>query len=102
PPVAEPAEPVALPERPLPVAVRGLPLRHPGQTVAALAGEDLDLAAGRRIAGVGPSGSGKTTLAQALLRCLEPSAGTVRFADGRPEAVDSRARAGESVRRVIG
>ncbi|MFE7635940.1 thiol reductant ABC exporter subunit CydD [Kitasatospora sp. NPDC057518] len=102
PPVAEPAEPVALPERPLPVAVRGLTVRHPGQTADALVGVDLDLAAGRRIAVVGPSGSGKTTLAQALLRFLEPSAGTVRFADGRPEAVDSRALAGESVRRVIG
>ncbi|MEU1287844.1 thiol reductant ABC exporter subunit CydD [Kitasatospora sp. NPDC005856] len=102
PPVTEPAEPVALPERPLPVAVRGLTVRHPGQPVDALAGVDLDLAAGRRIAVVGPSGSGKTTLAQALLRFLEPSAGTVTFADGRPQAVDSRALAGESVRRVIG
>ncbi|MFE6505425.1 thiol reductant ABC exporter subunit CydD [Kitasatospora sp. NPDC057738] len=101
-PVTEPAEPVALPEQPLPVAVRGLTVRHPGQAVDALAGVDLDLAAGRRIAVVGPSGSGKTTLAQALLRFLEPSAGTVRFADGRPQAVDSRALAGESVRRVIG
>ncbi|MFE4977636.1 thiol reductant ABC exporter subunit CydD [Kitasatospora sp. NPDC056651] len=102
PPVGEPAEPVALPERPLPVAVRGLTVRHPGQPVDALAGVDLDLAAGRRIAVVGPSGSGKTTLAQALLRFLEPSAGTVRFADGRPQAVDGRALAGEDVRRVIG
>ncbi|MFJ6774921.1 thiol reductant ABC exporter subunit CydC, partial [Kitasatospora sp. NPDC091257] len=101
-PVTEPADPVALPEQPLPVAVRGLTVRHPGQAVDALAGVDLDLAAGRRIAVVGPSGSGKTTLAQALLRFLEPSAGTVRFADGRPQAVDSRALAGESVRRVIG
>ncbi|MFJ9447770.1 thiol reductant ABC exporter subunit CydD [Kitasatospora sp. NPDC101235] len=101
-PVTEPAEPLALPEQPLPVAVRGLTVRHPGQTVDALAGVDLDLAAGRRIAVVGPSGSGKTTLAQALLRFLEPSAGTVTFADGRPQAVDSRALAGESVRRVIG
>ncbi|MEV7185872.1 thiol reductant ABC exporter subunit CydD [Kitasatospora sp. NPDC093102] len=101
-PVAEPLKPQPLPEQPLPVAVRGLTVRHPGRTVDALAGVDLDLAAGRRIAVVGPSGSGKTTLAQALLRFLEPSAGTVRFADGRPQAVDSRALAGESVRRVIG
>ncbi|MFJ3216984.1 thiol reductant ABC exporter subunit CydD [Kitasatospora sp. NPDC086801] len=101
-PVAEPAEPVALPEQPLPVAVRGLTVRHPGQAVDALTGVDLDLAAGRRIAVVGPSGSGKTTLAQALLRFLEPSAGAVTFAGGRPQAVDSRALAGEDVRRVIG
>ncbi|MFD7595045.1 thiol reductant ABC exporter subunit CydD [Kitasatospora sp. NPDC059812] len=100
--VPEPAAPAALPEQPLPVAVRGLTVRHPGQAVDALTGVDLDLAAGRRIAVVGPSGSGKTTLAQALLRFLEPSAGTVTFADGRPQAVDSRALAGEDVRRVIG
>ncbi|MFF7992311.1 thiol reductant ABC exporter subunit CydD [Kitasatospora xanthocidica] len=101
-PVTDPAEPLALPEQPLPIAVRGLTVRHPGQAVDALAGVDLDLAPGRRIAVVGPSGSGKTTLAQALLRFLEPGAGTVTFADGRPQAVDSRALAGEDVRRVIG
>ncbi|MFD7455052.1 thiol reductant ABC exporter subunit CydD [Kitasatospora sp. NPDC059827] len=100
--VAEPADPAALPEQPLPVAVRGLTVRHPGQAVDALTGVDLDLAPGRRIAVVGPSGSGKTTLAQALLRFLEPGAGSVTFAAGRPQAVDSRALAGEDVRRVIG
>ena len=82
------------PEQPLPVAVRGLTVRHPGQSEDALAGLDLDLAPGRRIAVVGPSGSGKTTLAQALLRFLEPGAGSVTFAAGRPQAVDSRALAG--------
>ncbi|GAB7181829.1 thiol reductant ABC exporter subunit CydD [Kitasatospora sp. Ki12] len=101
-PVAEPQGPAELPEQPLPIAVRGLTVRYPGQAVDALAGVDLDLAPGRRIAVVGPSGSGKTTLAQALLRFLEPGAGTVTFADGRPQAVDSRALAGEDVRRVIG
>ncbi|MEU7092007.1 thiol reductant ABC exporter subunit CydD [Kitasatospora aureofaciens] len=101
-PVTDTAEPLALPEQPLPVAVRGLTVRHPGQSEDALAGLDLDLAPGRRIAVVGPSGSGKTTLAQALLRFLEPVAGSVTFAAGRPQAVDSRALAGEDVRRVIG
>ncbi|MFF9642864.1 thiol reductant ABC exporter subunit CydD [Kitasatospora aureofaciens] len=101
-PVTDTAEPLALPEQPLPVAVRGLTVRHPGQSEDALAGLDLDLAPGRRIAVVGPSGSGKTTLAQALLRFLEPGAGAVTFAAGRPQAVDSRALAGEDVRRVIG
>ncbi|GAA2793288.1 thiol reductant ABC exporter subunit CydD [Kitasatospora sp. CM 4170] len=101
-PVAEPAEPAALPEQPLPIAVRGLTVRHPGQPVDALAGLDLDLAPGRRIAVVGPSGSGKTTLAQALLRFLDPVAGSVTLAAGRPQAVDSRELAGDDVRRVIG
>ncbi|MFF2141997.1 thiol reductant ABC exporter subunit CydD [Kitasatospora sp. NPDC058190] len=101
-PVADPAEPLELPEQPLPVAVRGLTVRHPGQAVDALTGLDLDLSPGRRIAVVGPSGSGKTTLALALLRFLEPGAGSVTFAAGRPQAVDGRALAGEDVRRVIG
>ncbi|MFD0275766.1 thiol reductant ABC exporter subunit CydD [Kitasatospora sp. NPDC127111] len=100
--VAEPAAPAALPEQPLPVAVRGLAVRHPGQAVDALAGVDLDLAPGRRIAVVGPSGSGKTTLALALLRFLDGTAGSVTFAAGRPQAVDSRELSGEDVRRVIG
>ncbi|MFI9330544.1 thiol reductant ABC exporter subunit CydD [Kitasatospora sp. NPDC052868] len=100
--VAEPAAPVALPGQPLPIAVRGLTARYPGQAVDALAGLDLDLAPGRRIAVVGPSGSGKTTLAQALLRFLEPTAGAVTLAAGRPQAVDSRSLAGDDVRRVIG
>ncbi|MFF2039585.1 thiol reductant ABC exporter subunit CydD [Kitasatospora sp. NPDC058170] len=100
--VAEPAAPAALPGQPLPIAVRGLTARHPGRTVDALAGLDLDLAPGRRIAVVGPSGSGKTTLAQALLRFLEPTAGGVTLAAGCPQAVDSRSLAGDDVRRVIG
>ncbi|WP_406201013.1 thiol reductant ABC exporter subunit CydD [Kitasatospora sp. NBC_01560] len=102
PPVAEPARPAALPGQPLPIAVRGLTVRHPGRGTDALAGVDLDLAPGRRIAVVGPSGSGKTTLAQALLRFLDPAAGSITFAAGRPQAVDSRELAGEDVRRVIG
>ncbi|MQS13099.1 thiol reductant ABC exporter subunit CydD [Streptomyces kaniharaensis] len=101
-PVVEPTEPAPLPEQPLPIAVRGLAARHPGQAVDAVAGVDLDLTPGRRIAVVGPSGSGKTTLAQALLRFLEPSAGSVTLATGCPQAVDSRALAGDDVRRVIG
>ncbi|MEU8514545.1 thiol reductant ABC exporter subunit CydD [Kitasatospora sp. NPDC048722] len=102
PAVAEPADPAALPAQPLPIAVRGLAVRHPGRTEDALSGVDLDLAPGRRIAVVGPSGSGKTTLAQALLRFLEPRAGGVTFAAGRPQAVDGRALSGDDVRRVIG
>ncbi|MFF3110533.1 thiol reductant ABC exporter subunit CydD [Kitasatospora sp. NPDC057904] len=102
PAVTEPVEAAALPAQPLPIAVRGLAVRYPGRAEDALSGVDLDLAPGRRIAVVGPSGSGKTTLAQALLRFLEPAAGGVTFAAGRPQAVDSRALPGDDVRRVIG
>ena len=43
---------------------------------------DLLLAPGSRVALVGPSGSGKSTVVAALLRTLDPSAGTLR-GDGR-------------------
>ncbi|MFF4650313.1 thiol reductant ABC exporter subunit CydD [Streptomyces sp. NPDC001380] len=100
-PVREPAHPVPLPDRPLPVAVRGLRARWPGQGEDALAGIDLDLSAGRRVAVVGPSGSGKTTLAAVLLRFLDPAAGSVTLGEF-PQAVDSRALDGDDVRRTVG
>ncbi|MFJ6212040.1 thiol reductant ABC exporter subunit CydD [Streptomyces sp. NPDC092296] len=100
-PVREPDQPAALPATPLPVTVRGLHARWPGQQTDALAGLDLDLTAGRRTAVVGPSGSGKSTLAAALLRFLEPTAGSITLGSG-PTAVDSRAASGDDVRRVIG
>lgn len=100
-PVREPRQPLPLPAAPLPVTVRGLHARWPGQRSDALAGIDLDLTAGRRIAVVGPSGSGKTTLAAALLRFVEPTAGSITLGDG-PQAVDSREAESDDVRRVIG
>ncbi|MFJ5922820.1 thiol reductant ABC exporter subunit CydD [Kitasatospora sp. NPDC092948] len=101
-PVAEPAEPKALPVDQLPILVSDLTARWPGASRDALRGVDLELRPGRRVVVVGPSGSGKTTLAHVLLRFVEPSAGSVRLADGSPDAVDTRELAGEDVRRVVG
>ncbi|MFJ5230151.1 thiol reductant ABC exporter subunit CydD [Kitasatospora sp. NPDC088391] len=101
-PVVEPAAPRPLPPVRLPLAVSGLTVRWPGVGRDALSGVDLELAEGRRVAVVGPSGSGKSTLAQALLRFVEPAAGTVRLAAGRPGEVDVRELSGEDVRRVVG
>ncbi len=96
-PVQEPEQPRPAPASPFPVAVRGLRARHPGQDREALAGLDLTLEEGRRVAVVGPSGSGKTTLAQVLLRFLDAEAGSYTLA-----GVDAYALAGDDVRGLVG
>lgn len=96
-PVREPEQPRQAPASPFPVVVRGLGARHAGQHRDALAGLDLTLEQGRRIAVVGPSGSGKTTLAQVLLRFLDPQEGSYTLA-----GVDAYALAGDDVRRLVG
>ncbi|MFF0588771.1 thiol reductant ABC exporter subunit CydD [Streptomyces sp. NPDC003781] len=96
-PVREPEAPRQAPASPFPVVLKGLSARHAGQDRDALAGLDLTLAEGRRIAVVGPSGSGKTTLAQVLLRFLDPDPGSYTLA-----GVDACALAGDDVRRLVG
>ncbi|KMS68096.1 ABC transporter [Streptomyces viridochromogenes] len=96
-PVREPEQPRRAPASPFPVALRGLTVRHAGQDRDALAGLDLNLEEGRRIAVVGPSGSGKTTLAQALLRFLDAEAGSYTLG-----GVDAHALDGDDVRRLVG
>ncbi|MCL8011160.1 thiol reductant ABC exporter subunit CydD [Streptomyces sp. AS02] len=96
-PVREPERPRPAPASPFPVAVRDLTARHPGQDRDALAGLDLTLEEGRRIAVVGPSGSGKTTLAQTLLRFLDADAGSYTLG-----GVDAYALDGDDVRRLVG
>lgn len=96
-PVREPETPRQAPASPFPVVLEGLTARHAGQNRDALAGLDLTLAKGRRIAVVGPSGSGKTTLAQVLLRFLDADAGSYTLA-----GVDAHALAGDDVRRLVG
>lgn len=96
-PVREPEAPRQAPASPFPLVVKGLAARHPGQDRDALAGVDLTIERGRRIAVVGPSGSGKTTLAQVLLRFLDPYAGAYTLA-----GVDAYALDGDDVRRLVG
>ncbi|MFJ4568125.1 thiol reductant ABC exporter subunit CydD [Streptomyces caelestis] len=96
-PVAEPEHPRQAPASPFPVAFKALAARHAGQDRDALAGLDLTLEEGRRVAVVGPSGSGKTTLAQVLLRFLDADAGSYTLA-----GVDAYALHGDDVRKLVG
>ncbi|GGY02590.1 thiol reductant ABC exporter subunit CydD [Streptomyces anandii] len=96
-PVREPERPRQAPASPFPLGVTGLTARHAGQHRPALAGLDLTLEKGRRVAVVGPSGSGKTTLAQVLLRFLDAEAGTYTLG-----GVDATALDGDDVRRLVG
>jgi ABC-type transport system involved in cytochrome bd biosynthesis fused ATPase/permease subunit len=77
--------------------VRDLRSSYPGETCAALAGVDLDLSPGRRVAIVGPSGAGKSTLAGALLRFLPYQGGSVTLDGTEISDLD-----GDELRRVIG
>ncbi|MFS4091782.1 thiol reductant ABC exporter subunit CydD [Streptomyces sp. AF1A] len=96
-PVHEPERPRQAPATPFPVVLKGLAARYEGQRREALAGLDLTLEEGRRIAVVGASGSGKTTLAQVLLRFLDPQSGSYTLA-----GVDAYALPGDDVRRLVG
>ncbi|MEW2045598.1 thiol reductant ABC exporter subunit CydD [Streptomyces sp. NPDC005476] len=96
-PVREPERPRQAPTSPFPLVLGGLAARHSGQGRDALAGVDLTLTQGRRIAVVGPSGSGKTTLAQVLLRFLDAGAGSYTLG-----GVDAYALDGDDVRRLVG
>ncbi|MGW7238770.1 thiol reductant ABC exporter subunit CydD [Streptomyces sp. NPDC054804] len=96
-PVREPERPRKAPATPFPVVLKGLSARHEGRRQDALAGLDLTLHEGHRIAVVGPSGSGKTTLAQILLRFLDPAAGSYTLA-----GVDAQGMDGDDVRRLVG
>jgi peptide/nickel transport system ATP-binding protein len=60
----------------------GAATRRPRQTVHAVEGVTLHVARGELLALVGESGCGKTTTAHAVLRLVDPEAGTIQF-DGR-------------------
>jgi ABC-type transport system involved in cytochrome bd biosynthesis fused ATPase/permease subunit len=96
PEVADPAHPLPPPADRPGVALERVTARYPGAEEPALAGFDLRLEPGSRIAVVGPSGAGKTTVTNLLLRFLDPEDGRVTIAGH-----DERGHRAEDVRRTF-
>ena len=88
--VADPTHPLPPPPDRPGVALERVTARYPGAEEPALAGFDLRLEPGSRIAVVGPSGAGKTTVTNLLLRFLDPE---------RRTGDDRRARRARAPRR---
>lgn len=72
------------------LSARGVVKRFGATT--ALAGVDVDVAAGETLAVMGPSGSGKSTLLHCLAGILAPDAGTVRLGGTDIGALNERER----------
>ena len=86
------------PQAPMPMAhaliVEGLSKTYRGGRVKALDGVSIDVKVGEALGIIGPNGAGKTTLMGCLLGLLRPDSGTIRFAEGDPDALSVRAVTG--------
>jgi ATP-binding cassette subfamily C protein CydCD len=78
--VVDPAVPAGI-APPRALTAQDLAVRWPGSDRDTVAGVELRLDPGRRVALTGPSGSGKSSVVAALLRTLPPAAGRIS-ADG--------------------
>lgn len=88
-----PAASLPVPGEPV-LKIAGLVVRYPGAEQPTLAGLDLNLAAGDRLALVGPSGCGKSTVARAVLQLLPPGStctGGLELAGQDPRQLDRAA-----------
>jgi ATP-binding cassette subfamily C protein CydCD len=95
--LTEPVHPVEPPSGPIDVAVRDLVLGWPGDEMPVLDGATFSLAAGSSTVLCGPSGAGKSTLAAALVRFLQPRAGSICLG-----GTDIESLRGDAVRRLVG
>jgi len=79
------------------IALRGVTFAYPERPGAtALAGVDLDIAAGEKVALVGPSGAGKSTVASLILGHYLPDAGRLLF-----DGIDAATLGARAIRRHI-
>jgi cobalt/nickel transport system ATP-binding protein len=85
--------PAIAPGGPPALSLRGIAYAYPDGT-SALAGVDLDVAPGERVAVLGPNGAGKTTLALAACGALEDLRGTVSVGGASPARKQLRRRVG--------
>jgi ATP-binding cassette subfamily C protein CydCD len=69
------------------LTMEGVRVDYAHRDVPALASFSLGAPAGARVALTGPSGAGKSTVFAALLRFVEPSAGTMAFGEGTSEGM---------------
>jgi thiol reductant ABC exporter CydC subunit len=97
--IVEPDAAVPLPDGALRaphLQLRGVTVRWPGGARAAVSDLDLELPPGHRVAIVGASGAGKSTVLAALLRFIDPQAGTVTV-----NGVDARLIEDDQVRSLM-
>jgi ATP-binding cassette subfamily B protein len=92
--VPERSDPVPLPARG-PLRLEGVSFSYDGER-SVLAGVDLEVAPGERLALVGPTGAGKSTLAKLAARLYDPTEGRVTFG-----GVDLRNTSNRSLRSRI-
>lgn len=76
PAVTDPPAPSPRPADPT-LRLRGVSLTYPGAPAPALAGLDLTVGAGEKVALTGPSGAGKSSVLALALRARDPDTGTV-------------------------
>lgn len=96
-PVPEPRDPVDLPAAPWTLSLHAVAVRYPGSSSPAVAGFDLELVGGRKVALVGSTGSGKSTVAAVLLAFVTPSEGCYQL-----NGIDVRRIPPDEIRGLVG
>jgi ATP-binding cassette subfamily B protein len=86
-----------VPSQGIQLEIENLTFYYPSNTNQVLAGVNLLIKPGERVAIVGPSGAGKTSLFQLLLRFYEPQHGTIKL-----DGVDIRNLHLRDLRKFIG